>query len=50
MNRIPVSDYNNSKSNQFVENPRCFKLFESACKTEATRKTYTKLLDYFYKF
>jgi len=33
-----------------MQNPRCLKLFESACRSERTRKSYVQLLDYFLKW
>ena len=33
-----------------MQNPRCLKLFESACRSEQTRKSYVQLLNYFLKW
>jgi integrase len=33
-----------------MQNPRCLKLFESACRSERTRKSYVQLLNYFLKW
>jgi len=33
-----------------MENPRCFELFEMACRSERTRETYTQLLNLFLKW
>ena len=50
MNRIPVRSFNKEKSNLNVKNPRCLKLFEMSCKSEATRETYVHHLDGFLKY